>query len=500
MKKKNILIISLCFILLIMVIGYSAFSSKLNINSSSSITSNWDVEITSIEKTNTSGNIVEKNKSFTKDTATFNVELEKPGDYVYYKIGVTNKGSVAAIATLGNLTCSNNDIFECGAGSSESISLIIKENSNLTDHRLIISSNETEYFYVYIKFKSEITEMPNSLKNTLTLKLTYEQSDVGKSIKTENNCYTGKILKDGTLSITSYDITCGTEIVIPEEIAGYKVTKIADGKWDSNLGFISIFYNKGITKVTIPSTVTYIGDNAFTSNDITYLSLEENITHIGTEAFSGNQISELILPNNITYIGISAFRENNLTKIDIPSTVTYLGGGAFAKNNFPIENAFIYGRNSDGTINYDILNSCTVKNASGLTLPSVKKIITNACRGVYFQEIILPNTVESIGQLSFAGSYAQSVTLNNNLKVIGTQSFESSSFENVVIPNSVEVIESRAFGSGKLKTVTIGTGVKTIGESAFRYNKNLTEININQKEGSITGSPWGANAAINWAN
>ena len=96
MKKKNILIMSLCFILLVMGIGYSAFSSKLNINSSSSITSNWDVEITSIEKTNVSGNVVEKTKSFTKDNATFNVEMEKPGNYVYYKIGVTNKGSVTA--------------------------------------------------------------------------------------------------------------------------------------------------------------------------------------------------------------------------------------------------------------------------------------------------------------------------------------------------------------------------------------------------------------------
>ena len=83
MKKQNILIISLCLVLLVMGIGYSAFSSKLNITSSSSITSNWDVEITSIEQTNKSGNIVGKSKSFTKDSATFNVEMEKPGNYVY---------------------------------------------------------------------------------------------------------------------------------------------------------------------------------------------------------------------------------------------------------------------------------------------------------------------------------------------------------------------------------------------------------------------------------
>ena len=89
-RRKNLLIISLCIMLFVMAVGYSAFSSKLNINSTSSITSNWDVEITSIEQTNKSGNIVEKSKSFTKDTASFSVEMEKPGNYVYYKIGITN--------------------------------------------------------------------------------------------------------------------------------------------------------------------------------------------------------------------------------------------------------------------------------------------------------------------------------------------------------------------------------------------------------------------------
>ena len=266
MRKKNILIISLCFVLLIMGIGYSAFSSKLDINSSSSITSNWDVEITSIEKTNVSGNVVEKDKSFTKDSANFSVEMEKPRDYVYYKIGVTNKGNIAAIATLGNLVCSN-DAFECGAYADSSVSTDIKQDTDLTSSRLIIGSNETEYYNVYIKFKEDVTEMPSVLDGKVTLSLLYKQSDVG--ITHKDSCYTGKVLKNGTLSITDYDTSCGTDVVIPETIDGYTVTEIAGGRWDFGQDkTISPFSNKGITSVTMPDTVVKVGDMAFRDNSI----------------------------------------------------------------------------------------------------------------------------------------------------------------------------------------------------------------------------------------
>ena len=43
--KRNILLIGLISILLIMMVGYSAFSSKLEIKESSMVTSKWDIEI-----------------------------------------------------------------------------------------------------------------------------------------------------------------------------------------------------------------------------------------------------------------------------------------------------------------------------------------------------------------------------------------------------------------------------------------------------------------------
>ncbi len=499
MKRKNILIISLCFILLIIGIGYSAFSSKLNINSSSSITSNWDVEITSIEQTNNSGNIVEKNKSFTKDTATFNVEMEKPGNYVYYKIGVTNKGSIPAIATLGSLTCSN-DSFLCNAYADSNVSTDIKTNTNLTNSRLIIDSNETEYYNVYIKFKNEITEMPENLINKLTLNLIYKQSDVG--ITHKDNCYTGKVLKNGTLSITDYDETCGTDVVIPENIDGYTVTEIASGSYKDNVGSIGSFNNKKITSVTMPDTIVKVGAMSFMSNKITTLKLSNNLESIEFEAFQWNKIKTINLPATLKYIGDSAFSSNRITNIIIPSGVTNLGGGAFAGNNVTGKDAFIYGRNNDGSTDYTTLNSYAGKDNLETVIPqNVTTIMYRAFRNTNIKEIDIPSNVQRLDSYAFNGCYLTKVTLHEGLKFIGGGAFYASSLTEINIPNSVESIGAKAFILNKLKTVTIGTGVKTIGADAFKTEQDynpIETITINQKEGSITGSPWGSNATIKW--
>ena len=53
-QRNNIIIASLCAVVVLMGIGYAAFASQLRINGTSSISSDWKVLITDI----TSGSIV----------------------------------------------------------------------------------------------------------------------------------------------------------------------------------------------------------------------------------------------------------------------------------------------------------------------------------------------------------------------------------------------------------------------------------------------------------
>ena len=272
-RSRKMILGGLLCLLLIMTIGYAAFYSQLQISGTSEVTSLWDVEITNIEKSLVNGNVTEFTEpSYTKDSATFSVGLEKPGDYIYYKIEVTNKGSIAAIATLGNLTCGDSDAIKCGA-YPDSDSVNIGSNQDLTSSRLIIGSNEKEYYNVWVSYNNEIATQPDKTNANITLELKYEQSDVGVTHKTEDNCFTAKVLENGTLEITDYDESCGTDVVIPETIGGYTVTEIADGRYDYNTSsFTSAFANKGITSVIFPNTITTVGYAAFYNNNINSLT------------------------------------------------------------------------------------------------------------------------------------------------------------------------------------------------------------------------------------
>ncbi len=110
-KQKNLIIGGLLAIVLIMAVGYAAFATNLNINGTSTITSNWCV---GFDNTKTSTYEVTKGKStgqaptatmsysgtacgsIAVPNATLNATLNQPGDRVVYTLTILNKGSVPA--------------------------------------------------------------------------------------------------------------------------------------------------------------------------------------------------------------------------------------------------------------------------------------------------------------------------------------------------------------------------------------------------------------------
>ena len=75
---------------------------------------------------------------------------------------------------------------------------------------------------------------------------------------------------------------------------------------------------KSLTSVTIPNSVTSIGDCAFSDCiGLTSIAIPNSVTSIGNYAFSGcTGLTSITIPNSITSIGGSAFKEcNNLTTI-----------------------------------------------------------------------------------------------------------------------------------------------------------------------------------------
>lgn len=116
--------------------------------------------------------------------------------------------------------------------------------------------------------------------------------------------------EDGTLTISQYTGT-NTEIVIPSEIDGKKVTGI---------GNFAFQFRTNLISVSIPKGVTSIGYQAFVGcSSLKNITLPEGLTVIGYGAFMGcSNLTNILIPESIVSIGDVAFNGcRSLTEITV---------------------------------------------------------------------------------------------------------------------------------------------------------------------------------------
>lgn len=255
------------------------------------------------------------------------------------------------------------------------------------------------------------------------------------------------------------DINCGCEEVdysnLPNGIfTGCQISSIVfpDGitKIPANMfmraGFAyDGFIGKG-TGITIPASVTEIGENAFycagylTSVEI---AADSEITTIGQGAFYGIDIESIEIPEKVTKIGKEAFcRCDKLSTVVIKSTQDI---------------ACDYDTGSGDGI-FDYCNITTVTFPEGM-----KKIPANLFADADFAEdgaaITIPASVTEIGDYAFhCAMNLTSVNMENcsALTKIGEGAFWGIDITSIIIPENVTNIEEGAFGSCKsLSTVDL---------------------------------------------
>ncbi len=242
------------------------------------------------------------------------------------------------------------------------------------------------------------------MKPKLLLYLTLVLSALAVSARPEFIYVTNS---DNTITITG--CTDSGSVIVPSTINGLRVTSI---------GNFAFGRHPTITSVSIPDSVTNIGDGAFTAVD------------------TGSGLTNIVIGNGVKSIGHNAFQFcEKLTVIKIPSQVTSIGimafGGCFGLKEIIVDTnnaAFI---TSDGVL----FN----KNRTALIqFPPGKA-----------GDCVIPEGVTNIAHLALWNCpHLTSVTIPEGITSIGDEEFAAcSSLTTVIIPASVTNIGQNAFNS-----------------------------------------------------
>lgn len=281
------------------------------------------------------------------------------------------------------------------------------------------------------------------------------------------------------------------------------------------------FEDTNITSLTIPGSVTAIGDYGVNGNRyLAELTLQPGLKSIGKEAFSySKRLTTLTIPNGVTTIGEEAFVHCwawlpkadtyiGLSTVSIPGSVTSIGKNAFDDNQELLTTVNFDGTqeqwNAAGGKNAGVPSSatfhCVKVAASGSCGTGVKwslasngvLTITGTGKGIMkdyavgsrkpweskgdVKQIIICEGVTHIGDHAFANSPATRVSLPESLTSIGTRAFAGAAITAMTIPGSVTTIGVEVFwGCSELTSLTICDGVTSI-ESAFGKCTGLTEL------------------------
>ena len=246
----------------------------------------------------------------------------------------------------------------------------------------------------------------------------------------------------------------GDIIIIPEKVKGndgveYVVT---------TLGASCFSGCRGLTSITIPSSVTSVGSSCFSNcRGLTSITIPSSVTSLGGNCFDGcTGLTSIIIPSSVTSLGGACFSGCSvLTSITIPSSVTSLGGSCFS-------------------------------GCSGLTSITIPSSVTSLGENCFFgcsslTSITIPSSVTSLGGACFSGcSGLTSITIPSSVTSLDFACFSGcSGLTSITIPSSVTSLGGNCFdGCSGLTSIIIPSSVTSLGGACFSGCSGLTSISI----------------------
>ena len=241
------------------------------------------------------------------------------------------------------------------------------------------------------------------------------------------------------------------------------------------------FAFSAISQISLPDSITMIGENAFYYASDDLYTVEGGLRYIGNEnnpymVFAGvddTTVSEVLI-NDSTKIIATGVYGDLVTSIKIGENVTYICDAAFRGCTNATEVRFNAKNATLGTDVFATINGSRIGQATGFKL-------------------IIGSKVEKIpASIFYYAKELKSIEFEDGCIVaeIGDHAFYyCSSLHQLILPDSVTTINNNAFNNcSELYSVTIGTGMTTIADNAFINCNHIHEVINNSSIQIVKGT------------
>ena len=342
----------------------------------------------------------------------------------------------------------------------------------------------------------------------------------------EDQVFDYEILEDShEILIRHYLNPSTSEIVVPEKIDGYDVTRIGDNcfrnlievkqislpKTIVSIGEYAFAFCYSLKSVNIPENVTRIGKYAFREcHNLNNIQLSESITEISEGLFMYCwNLASVKIPENLQRIKSNAFLSCTDLELDITTRDLELEQGAFAKcnrNKIKVANTsgqhlwestdslhdnqtedntpFSYNKTEEGIVLLGVKGAHLSITLVPSEIDGIKVVgIGDNCfsNSSVIEEVILPGTLRTIGDYAFAFcKNLRTIVIPPSVNYIGKCAFKNCiRLSTIELSNSINELYEESFMSCIcLESIKLPAKLKSIGRSCFEEDYALTELSL----------------------